>query len=132
MKTVYDITQDVYNLIKGSQLHNEIKGTLCKAQRELDSRNEDICISVLTNYNGELQSSYVNVNIYVPDKFANERYIVDMLRVKTLSTLAAKLFNVFNSGDSYRITLESQTLLSFENNNEHIINNRLLYKQYNE
>jgi len=132
MKTVDDITQDVYDLIKGSELHEEIKGKLCKTQRPLDSRDEDITIAVSANQNGQIQEAYVNVNIYVPDLFAEQRYIVDSLRASKLERLAADLFDVYNSHDSYRITLESQTLLYFENNKEHIINNRLLYRQSNE
>lgn len=132
MKTVYDITQDVYDLIKGSELHNAVNGTLCKAERPLDSRNEDITINVLSNQNGQTQEALVQVKVYVHDEYVEGRYQKDTLRIKELSKLAADLFDVYNSQDSYRITLECQTLLFLENNFEHIIYNELLYKNNNE
>jgi len=132
MKTVYDITTDVYGIIKGSALHAAINGKLCKAERDLDSRSEDITISVLSNMNGQTQSALVKVKIYVRDVYADGRYITDTKRIKELSRLAADLFDVYNSHNGFRVTLESQTVLFFENNKEHMIYNELLYKNNNE
>lgn len=132
MKTEDDIRQDVYNLIKGSELHTAITGKLCREDRPLDSENEDITINVPSNLNGQIQEAYVYVNIYVPDEFVEGRYQKNTLRIQALERLAADLFDVYNSHDSYRITLESQTTSQFESTNEHIIINRLHYKQSNE
>lgn len=132
MKTEDDIRQDVYNLIKGSELQTAITGKLCREDRPLDSELEDITIRVPSNVNGQIQAAYVYVNIYVQDELVEGRYQQNTLRTQALERLAADLFNVYNSHDSYRITLESQTVNQFETTNEHIIINRLLYRQSNE
>lgn len=132
MKTEDDIKQDVYNLIKGSDLEAFITGELCREDRPLCSENEDITINVPTNKNGQIQEAYAYVNIYVPDEFVQDHYQKNTLRVRQIERLAADLLNVYNSKDSYRITLESQVTDKFESTNEHIIINRLFYKQSNE
>mgnify|MGYP000094940500 CR=1 FL=1 len=50
MKTVIDIKDDVYNVIKGSALDEEATGKLCKSsKRPANSDKEDIVISVIGN-----------------------------------------------------------------------------------
>ena len=61
MKTDIDIKDDIYGVLEGTPIHQEVTGNLCKQGRETDL--EDICISVLSNQNGEEQMAVVNVNI---------------------------------------------------------------------
>ena len=72
MKSDIDIKDDVYNIISSSKLKTAVNGSLCKRERPFYGTStigmEDICISVLANQTSQIQSAYVNVNIYVQDK----------------------------------------------------------------
>ena len=72
MKSDIDIKDDVYNIISSSKLKTAVNGSLCKRERPFYGTStigmEDICISVLANQTSQIQSAFVNVNIYVQDK----------------------------------------------------------------
>ena len=62
MKTDQEIKQEVYDYIKGSVLEEAVNGVLTKRKRPLNSKKEDIVISVLANVNAQRQEAFVNVN----------------------------------------------------------------------
>ncbi len=156
MKTDIDVIDDIYNYLKGSQLAEEVTGKLCKGRRPSISDagkaykptgrrsravgvatalatktgTEDIVISVVTNFNGQIQEVIVNVNIYVCDKLRETWYDIDTIRVRQLAAMASELLQV-HQGDGYRFTLESQRVIASQDTNEHVINNQLNYKQVN-
>jgi hypothetical protein len=135
MKTDIDIKDDVYLYLKNSALATEVTGKLCKTIRPAASTAEDIVVSVLANENGQVQSAYVNVNIYVADqlhKYAKEsQYEENSQRLRALCQLAHETLER-HVGDDYRWELESQRVMAVEGRNEHCINNRILYKCCNE
>lgn len=131
MKSDIDIKDDIYNYLKGGSLVSSVTGELSKTVRPNNSSKEDIVISVLANNNGQMQSAYVNVNIYVPDikrKLQNEEHTI---RLRELCKLAEKELSV-GRGDGYRFHLESQRVLEVNERAEHVINNKLMYRQNNE
>lgn len=130
MKTDIDIKDDVYMVIKGTELAKSVSGKLSKTLRPNESASEDIVISVLANQNGEKQDAYVNVNIYVADLLRDNQSEEDTVRLRALCSMAESLFKLY-VGDTFRITLDSQRVLPVNGSNEHIINNKLHYQQIN-
>lgn len=134
MRDDIQIKDDLYAYLKTSTLmtgQNKVNGVLRKTRRPLNSDKEDVVISVLANQNGEIQNSYVNVNVYVPDQYRDNQYEENSARLRTLcdicKTLLLKHIDVL-----YQFELESQRVLEVNGKNEHFINNRLLYKTLNE
>lgn len=135
MKTDIDIKDDVYLWLKDSALVKELSGKLCKALRPAASTAEDCVISVLANEGGQVQSAYINVNIYVADQlrtYATEKqYEENTIRLRKLCQLASEALER-HVGDDYRWELESQRVIAVDGRDEHCINNRLLYRHCND
>lgn len=131
MKSDIEIKDDVYKIIKSSALEQSITGKLSKTRRPNNSNKEDIVISVLASDAGEIQEAFVNVNIYVADNSRDNQAEENTIRCRELCNIAKTLFKVQRSSE-YRITLNSQRVLEVEGKDEHVINNRLLYKHLNE
>jgi uncharacterized protein (UPF0333 family) len=137
ISTDNDIKDLVYMLLQNSQLKAEVTGQIIKVSRNPASTNEDVVISVLANDNPrQIQSAYVNVNIYVKDvdfQQSGEKYKVEnTARTKELSRIFADMFENAIIGESYRLTLDRQRVIAVEGANEHCVNNRLLYQCVNE
>lgn len=137
MKTDIDIKDDVYRAVANSSLAQEVSGIVSKTLRPANSTAEDIVISVLASQNAEVQQAYVNVNVYVPDldipySVGGETVIQKEENTKRLRILCDKAKKLFELviGDTYRITLDSQSVLASNTGEEHIINNKLLYQNY--
>lgn len=128
MKTDQEIKEEIFLHIKDSVLEEAVTGTLTKRKRPLNSKNEDIVISVLANQNAQRQEAFVNVNIYVQDQNVkkNGQYEENGERLTELSRIAADFLDVFWIGPA-RVSLEEQRTLEAGNGTEHVINNRLLY-----
>lgn len=133
MKTDQEIKEELFVHIKGSALEDAVTGVLTKRKRPLNSKKEDIIISVLANQNAQRQEAFVNVNIYVQDQNVkkNGQYEENGERLTDLSRLAADFFENFWIGPA-RVSLEEQRVFEVENGTEHVINNRLLYLIENE
>ena len=137
MKTDIDIKDDVYMLVSKSALAGKITGVVSKTLRPANSRKEDVVISILANNNVRPQSAFVNVNVYVPDSAAKydvdnqtvTQYEEDSARLREICNLCKELFETY-VGDTYRITLDSQRVLSSSDDGAHIVNNKLLYQNY--
>lgn len=132
MKTDQEIKEEIFLHIKGSVLEEAVNGVLTKRKRPLNSKKEDIVISVLANQNAQRQEAYVNVNIYVPDQNVkeNKQYEENGERLTQLSRIAADFLNVFWIGTA-RVSLEKQQVFEVANDTEHVINNKLLYLNEN-
>ena len=137
MKTDIDIKDEVYMLVSKSALAGKITGVVSKTLRPANSRKEDVVISILANNNGRPQSAFVNVNVYVPDSAVKydvdnqtvTQYEEDSARLREICNLCKELFETY-VGDTYRITLDSQRVLSSSDDGAHIVNNKLLYQNY--
>lgn len=124
MKSDIEIKDILYQIIKGSSLELAITGELYKNQRPTDSDKEDIVISVLDGLVGQIQSSVINVNIYVRDVARGEDMIENEPRVRELSRLAISTLEDVSGGE-YRFSIEKQQCLKVEGIQEHCINNKI-------
>ena len=131
MKSDIDIKDDIYTFIKGSELENAVTGKLRKTRRPTNSKLEDIVISMVSNLNAQVQEAFVNVNIYVSDIIRDNQMEEDTIRLRELCDLSKTLLKVGRGGD-FRFTIDTQRVLEVEGKDEHVINNRLLYRQCNE
>lgn len=131
MKSDIEIKDDVYRVIKGSMLEKTVTGKLSKTKRPAGSDKEDIVVSMLDNGKGQIQEAFVNVNIYVPDNLRDGQAEEKSHRLRQLCKLASELLEV-QRGKDYRFTLDKQRVMEVNGKAEHLINNRLLFKQVNE
>lgn len=140
MKSDIDIQKWLYHKIKGTELHQSVTGVLSDRGRPNGSEQEDIVISVLANEGcGQIQTAYVNVNIYVKDQWNEERnaWECDSQRVKTLCDSSKFLFKLY--GEDFRVSDKDSsqkvmpTGVAFQDGHtEHFINNRLLISVCND
>lgn len=124
MKSDIEIKDILYQIIKGSSLELAITGELYKNQRPTDSDKEDIVISVLDGLVGQIQSSVINVNIYVRDVARGDDMIENEPRIRELSRLAISTLEDVSGGE-YRFSIEKQQCLKVEGIQEHCINNKI-------
>ncbi len=136
MKSDIDIQKWLYQKIKGTALQKTVSGTLSDRGRPNGSELEDIVISILANEGaGDIQTAYVNVNIYVKDQWNKERnaWELDTLRVGQLCELSKFLFKQF--GDGFRVSDKDSSqkvmptgVVFQDGHTEHQINNKLFIK----
>lgn len=140
MKTDIDIQKWLYHKIKGTELSQSVTGVLSDRGRPSGSEMEDIVISVLANEGaGQIQTAYVNVNIYVKDQWNEGRnaWERDTIRVSELCKLSGFLYHLY--GDSFRVSDKdsSQRVIPAgvrlqDGHTEHIINNKLFISTCND
>ena len=130
MKTDEEIKEEVWRYVLSSELADEVSGVVKRDRRPRDSQKEDVIISVLANENGQTQKSTVNVNIYVQDKPAGREKDPNHERLKVLCKLSSSIFEVFH-GKDYRARLLAQRVTAV-GEDEHVITNKIEYKQNNE
>lgn len=130
MKNDERIKAEVLDYIFTTSLPDEVSGIVKRDRRPTNSNSEDVIITVLANENGQIQECTVNVNIYVKDKSAGTQYDPDHERLEYLADLSQNIFNVFRGRD-FRARLESQRITALDSN-EHVITNKIRYKQNNE
>lgn len=133
MKSDIDIQKWLYHKIKGTELYNAVTGVLSDRGRPFGSDAEDIVIAVLANEGcGQMQTAYVNVNIYVKDLWNAERgaWERDTIRVAELCNLSRFLYDLY--GEVYRVSAKDSsqkvmpTGVAFQDGHtEHFINNKL-------
>ena len=133
MKSDILLKDDVYAFIKKSPLDAAITGKVCKqGVRPKGSDLEDVVIAVVANKNGQIQEAVVNVNIYVKDDIKSDGQNQEAtIRMRQLCEIASDTLEA-GSGEDFRFTLESQHVIEVPGTKEHVINNRLNYKQVNE
>jgi hypothetical protein len=131
VKSDIDIKDDVYMLLKDSELMKQVSGSLSKTKRPNGSTKEDVVISVLANQFAQSQEAYVNVNIYVAEVSWDNQYIENSSRLRTLCDISKEILSSVH-GDGYWIKLTEQRTMEVEATNETLINNKLLYKKINE
>lgn len=110
---------------------SSLNGQIITTTRPENSGKEDVIISVLDNHNDELQQVTMNVNVYVPDINPKGYYEEDGLRLKELSLKCKTLFDK-KSLDLLLFSEYQQRVFKNELTTEHFINNKIIYKFYNE
>lgn len=131
MRNEMEIKDDIYHLLKDSDLIKNVSGKLSKTLRPDGSDKEDVVISVLSeNPDVQVQELYLNVNVYVADVKRGNRYEENTIRLRELMTLSKNAFDLAK-GKGYRLTLEGQKSFEVPGKNEHFINNKVLYHYCN-
>lgn len=130
-----EIKEAFFTLIKSSELSEMISGSVYRDRRPLNSKVEDVVISVLTTGAGQIQPFILNINVYVPDIKRGNEFIYHEQRVKPLMRQCNRLFErgVVNVklqdepdkefGLKYR--LESQKLYEVNGADFHAINHKI-------
>lgn len=122
---------DVYGIVVASELKTAINGEVRYIPRKKGSHAEDCIISVLANQNGQIQSCFVNVNVYVPNINNGGESVEDVIRTSTLAEICARVLQS-RFGDGFRFFLDSQRILAVNGKDEHVISNKLKYQFNNE
>lgn len=132
MRNEMEIKDDIYHLLKDSDLVKNVSGKLSKTLRTDGSDKEDVVISVLgENPDNQVQELYLNVNVYVADIKRGNQYEENTIRLRELMTLSKNAFDLAKR-KGYRITLANQKSYEVPGKNEHFINNKILYHYCNE
>lgn len=129
--TDIDIKDALWTWISASSLASAITGKVYKDKRPLNSDKEDVIIAVIGRDARQIQEAIVNVNVYVADKRRGQEAIEDTVRLRTLSTTSATLFEYNHFGD-WLCELDSQEIMEAAGADWHIINNRLRLRFCNE
>ncbi len=135
MKTESEIKDDIISHIRSTQLATAVTGQILKRLRPKNSDKEDVIITVLGAVPMVQQQDVpINVNIYVRERLQDGQYAPDEPRERVLQKIAEQSLKVGGIGKSYRFTLVSQQTFEVANSDrpERCINNRILYKYYNE
>ena len=110
-KTAYQALQDVYRLLKGGPLEDEVSGGVYYAEtRPRDSKEEDIVIGYLAGTPGDLQQLIVNINVFDPDidPWQNGVLTPDVSRLAVIEEAAAEWVNALTvgaTGGEYQVSL---------------------------
>lgn len=126
-----EIKGQMRKYIVASGVLSSLSGQVITTTRPENSGKEDVIISVLDNRNAEFQQVTLNVNVYVPDINPKGYYEEDGLRLKELSAICKNLFDK-KSLDLLLFSEYQQRVFKNESTNEHFINNKIIYKFYNE
>ncbi len=135
MKSDIDIKQDMYLYLMASDIKDAIGGEISYTGRDGKAATEDCIISVLDNEYGQIQDAYVNVNIYVQNINSDGRSVENVPRLKELCSLCERVLGTPMSSrfvGSLRFYIEKQLILPVNGKNEHVINNKVRYKQSND
>lgn len=131
MKSDIDIRDELYRVVRDSPLPGAVTGCLSKTLRPHGSSKEDIVISVLANNLGQIQSAFINVNIYVADIRRGEQSEENTIRLRELCSLCISCLERGISKD-FRYELADQKVIALPDTKEHLINNKLFYQTNNE
>ncbi len=109
-RTAYQAQQDLYQLVKGSDLASFVNGQVYHAgSRPRDSKAEDIVIGYVAGMPGEIQTLVFNVNVFVPDldPWPNGVLTPDVARLTAIEEQAAawvKTLNVATTDGKYKVS----------------------------
>ena len=141
MKSDIEIQKFVRGKLVNMELAKNVTGKVCDRERPANSSKEDIVISVLANEGaGQIQTAFVNVNVYVSDIFNSRSndWERDTIRCEKLCSLAKSLYSM-RDGDFIVIGERStpprvmQMNVEFEDGHtEHCVSCKLFVKISNE
>ena len=130
-----EIKEAFFTLIKASELSEMITGEVYRDRRPLNSKVEDVVISVLATGAGQIQPFILNINVYVPDIKRGKEFIYHEERVKPLMRKCLDLLEegvvVYASSETgnkefgLRYKLESQKLYEVNGADFHTINHKI-------
>lgn len=130
--TELDILDAFYSYASSQGIQNLVNGGMFRIPRPINSKKEDIVMSVLATGKGQIQPFVVNINVYVPDIRRGQEFILNEQKISTLMKEMLKVFEhgkiVFPSnGKQYDIIfeLQSQKIYEVKGSSSHAINHKL-------
>lgn len=129
MKTTFNFIDIIYTAVAGLS----VSGAVYKQQRPLGSKLEDVVINALPVTADQVQSGFVNVNIYVPDFSVNIGGQVQFQpNLSRLRKLAAEATTLLKEGyaDTYGFWIVNQTTIQEPDINQHYINIRIQFTNH--
>lgn len=133
MKTSIEIRDDIFRILKDSEIAKEANGKLCnKPQRPLNSVKEDICIGVISNENigQDRQLAVVQVNVYCQDINHDGQMEENTSRLRVLERKLEASLDWYNGGDFY-LTITRLKSHKAEGIDAHFAQAQLTYHQNN-
>lgn len=122
----------VFDYLKETELvKSSISGRLYKDERPLNSEDEDIVISVVSNLAGQIEDFILNINLFVADIKRGDEYIENTNRLRLLAGQCIDLLESVASG-RFHLKLESQSVLAVNNKYAHCISNKVAARFYSE
>lgn len=128
-KTGSEIEQDIFDMIKLSEIASFVKGEVYKTgMRPVNSRKEDITVSFLSGLDGQFQDGTINVNVFITDLIKDGHRVPDSARIKVAESKAMRTYKDLVSSD-YLFYL-TDIIKTFEAENEqHFINVKLKFRR---
>ena len=129
-KTGGEIVTVIYNSLKSSSLRLAVEGNLYRDDaRPLNATTEDIVVSILTGDNEQIQSGFINLNIYVPDIDLEGVKIKDSKRCTELEIIANAFVGSISLLSEYQFALDKMVQsFAVEGIEQHFINCRIKFR----
>ncbi len=126
MELSFEIQENIFRILKQSEIPSLINGHIYLGNINLKSQNEDIEINVLTNTPNYLQKGYANINFYCLNTTAN---LPDNRRLKEITKKIVELFKDIQFG-RYFFQVDTQTgpFKDQDRDKMHYSNIRLTYQ----
>lgn len=131
MKSDIDIKDEIYNLLKGTELAQAITGEVYKTRRPKNSTKEDIIIAVVANEGSQRQEAVVNVNVYVEDNIIDGQPEEDTIRCRELADIAKSVLQDVHINGVW-LKASPQRVFEAQDIPWHIINTKFNYRIINE
>jgi len=114
-KTAGEIETDVYGIVANSLLKTAIKGKVYReGTRPLSSKEEDVVITFLTGDHDEIQSGFVNINVYVPNVDNGSKVLIkNVARCIQVERILRDMLQSISIHKEYRFFSDS-TIKSFK------------------
>lgn len=130
-KSSLDIQKQFIDLIRGTQLAEEVTGRIYHAgHRAKDSVLEDIVVTFTTGVPAEIEEGVVTIHVYVSDISPNVYDGERMMLLMHLSNEMVEEINDLNSDYFVELANNIHMMEDFESD-QHLIVIRLRYKYYN-
>lgn len=110
IKTETQIEKDFFRFVKASSLKDLLAGKIYrKGMRPRDAKTEDAVVGFQTGRNGQFQSGYVFLNVFVPMQQPKSmtNTVRDIKRVETIESAIIKIFEEEFDDPHYNIEIES-------------------------
>jgi len=118
-----DIKDLVFGIIKKSSISSSISGKVYKDKRPMNSKKEDMVISVLASDSEQVQQFTVTANLYVQDVRRENEYVENTPRLRELCSICSQELDRVARADCL-VRMDSQRIHETQTN-EHCISNRL-------
>lgn len=130
--TEIDVLDAFYGYVSSTNLKGMVSGSLYRMPRPINSKMEDIVISVLASGNGQIQPFVLNVNVYVPNIRRGKESILNEERLTPLMREGANVFEhgkfvypLFGKEFDILFDLESQKIYEVKGTDFHAINHKI-------